>query len=233
MDKSEEARWDKLVSQPDWYVKHWREIWAISKLESGHPRKVAARMYFEDRLKTGRIALADHGDNLDIQRLPIDTIVIHHTSNMVPYTLDKMNAVQLLNVYVPYYLNPRVKGEEHLKNQPIWSNHIIEGKQVFYAYHWFVRMDGSVERLLTDDQIGWHAGNWDINCRSVAICLDNDFSNQDPSPVVLRAVAKIIEEHYSGVQADRVLGHREVNDKTTCPGGNFLGGWKQQLIDLI
>jgi N-acetyl-anhydromuramyl-L-alanine amidase AmpD len=144
-----------------------------------------------------------------------------------------MNAVQLLNVYVPYFMNPTVEEEKHLKHQPIWSNHIVEGKQVFYAYHWFVRMDGSVERLLTDDQIGWHAGNWDINCRSVAICLDNDYSNQDPSPVVLRAAAKIIKEHYSGVQADRVLGHREVNDKTTCPGGNFLGGWKQQLIGLI
>jgi|GEM_PF-2098109 len=57
---------------------------------------------------------------------------------------------------------------------------------VFCAYHWLVYMDGTMERLLQDNEVGWHAGKWDVNCKSVAICLDDDFENLAPQNIFFR-----------------------------------------------
>jgi N-acetyl-anhydromuramyl-L-alanine amidase AmpD len=109
---------------------------------------------------------------------------------------------------------------------------------VFWPYHWFVREDGRVERLLKDHEIGWQAGDWDINCRSVAICFDGDYENSRPSDIELHAAAKIIKENYSQVSRERIFGHREVNPKTTCPSNLFLSedgkrGWKEDLLSFV
>lgn len=227
------SQWDEIIAKPDWYVRLADDLMLIRELPGKDPAKYKVREYFEQRLLEGKVALAESGPNLDEQRKAVDTVVIHHTSNDQAYTLPKMNAVQLLNVYIPYYLDPKVLNERSLKHQPVWSNHFHEGKQVFYAYHWFVHQDGSIQRLLDDEKIGWHAGNWDINCRSVGICLDDDYSNKDPDRETLRRVARIIKENYSHIPASNIVGHRQVNQKTTCPGNNFENGWKQELIELL
>lgn len=228
------VRWDKAIQSPDWYVQLWPEIKQVRDLPSGDKRREAVRDYFIDRLDRGQIALAATGDNLDAERQPVDTIVIHHTSNSQSYSLARLNAVHLLNLYVPYYINPTVPGEEHLEGQPLWSNHFSGGKQVFYAYHWMVRMDGTCERLLRDNQIGWQAGNWNINCRSVGICLDNDYAKSEPSPAVLAALTELIKQHYSGVPHENIIGHSEVvPGRTTCPGEMFASSWKHKVIDAL
>ena len=91
-----------------------------------------------------------------------------------------------------------------------------------------MRMDGSFERLLNETQIGWHAGNWKINKRSIAICLDNDYEGQDPSDEVLAKLAEHIRREYPDVK--NVIGHCEANQGTVCPGANFLSDWKLKLL---
>lgn len=141
----------------------------------------------------------------------------------------------LLRLYAPYYMNPHTKGEESLKGTPIYSGHVREGEQVFYPYHWIVRTNGSTERLLYDNEIGWHAGDWDVNRRSVAIALDNNYEDSEPSARELQSIAAIITEHYEAVSAENIVGHREINHKTTCPSNVFLGddGWKGRLLRLL
>jgi hypothetical protein len=192
------------------------------------------RGFFEAALKDGSLALGNSGQNLDAQRQSVDTIVIHHTSDEPGYSLSRMNTVQMLNVYVPYFNNPTTPGEEKLKGQPLWSNHVRDGQPVFYLYHWLMRMDGKAERLLEDDELGWHAANLEVNRRSVAICLDNDYEKQDPSPKILQNLARFIVEHYPQVTPERIFGHSEVSKiDTVCPGTNFVGGWKGSLLKLI
>jgi N-acetyl-anhydromuramyl-L-alanine amidase AmpD len=121
-----------------------------------------------------------------------------------------------------------------LEGRPIFSGHERDDKQVFWPYHWLIRNDGHAERLLSDSEIGWHAGNWDINCRSIAIALDNAYEKGRPSDLVLWAVAALIVNRYEQVPITRVLGHREVNERTTCPSELFLSGpagkgWKNDL----
>lgn len=229
-----EQEWDTIIQVPDWYMQLWPRIEKLqANKQTGNEAKKEIRLYFENRLKNNKICLGQKGENLDAERKPVDTVIIHHTSNTESYSLDKLDAVHLLNLYVPYYFDPYLPQDKYLQGTPIWSNHFNNGKQVFYAYHWMVRMDGSAERLLQDDQIGWQAGNWDINCRSVAICLDNDYSNSTPSKKVLKATANLISTHYSSVPKERIMGHSEVNSNTICPGNTFLSGWKADVLGMI
>ena len=107
-----------------------------------------------------------------------------------------------------------------------------------------MRTDGAMERLLNDDEIGWQAGDWGVNCRSVAIVLDNDYENSSPSTKELEVVASIIKENYSFVPKENIIGHREVkrtarlSKYTVCPSNLFLSkdgerGWKEELISMI
>lgn len=234
----DEKLWQEATQHPDWYLRLHDDLRRVRKLAEEKPDEADAikgevRGFFKALLAGGKLPLGDPDAHLDSERQPVDTVVVHHTSNQPGLTLERMNTIHLLNLYAPYYANPTVAGEEYLKGQPISSNHYRDGNMVFYAYHWFVRMDGSAERLLPDEAIGWHCGDWPTNCRSVAICLDNDYENSAPTPEILEVVAGIISKNYPQVEAEKVVGHREVNPKTICPGNQFLDGWKPKLIGLL
>jgi len=121
----------------------------------------------------------------------------------------------------------------HVSGEPVWSGHFRLGEMVFFAYHWLIRPDGTVERLLEDTAIGWHAGNWAVNTSSVGIALSGDYETNTPPYVQIEATARIIREHYPGVAQGSIAGHREVAGGVTCPGAYFLHGWKQTLWDLV
>lgn len=147
-------------------------------------------------------------------------------------TLTTLNALHLLRLYAAEYARRGSLKKDSAK-PPIYSHHFRGGKQVFYGYHWLLRMDGTAERLLDDPTIGWHAGNWEMNCRSVAVCLDNDYEDSEPSPETLYALATFIRAHYSTIRTDRVIGHCEANTARTCPGALFLPSWKEKLLKLL
>ena len=104
---------------------------------------------------------------------------------------------------------------------------------VFFAYHWLIRSDGSAQRLLQDNQIGWHAGSWSINCASVAICFSGDFEKKIPNKKMLNAAVKIIRENYSQVKKKNILGHGETKpEPTSCPG-KYLGHIKRYIWERL
>ena len=137
--------------------------------------------------------------------------------------------MHLMRLYAPRYALPQ-RVDAHKQGEPIYSHHFrADGGQVFYAYHWLIRTDGSTERLLNDQEIGWQAGNWEENCRSVGICLDGDFSHSTPNAYMLEAVGTLLKTSYPQIYSGRIFGHCEVNPKTQCPGDRFLEGWKKTL----
>lgn len=193
--------------------------------------------FFESQISRGNIPLGQGSGAFDVDRKEIDTVIIHHTSNPPGLSLSRLSAIELVRLYAPYFANPTAEGDRHLKGQTICSGHVRKGRQVFWPYHWIVRKDGRSERLLRDDEIGWHAGNWDMNCRSVAIVLDNDYEYGRPSDNEILAIARIIVDHYRQTSSRRILGHREVNPRTTCPSEFFMDnhrkGWKSDLLSLL
>ena len=230
--------WDGAIARPDWYMEFVPYAQEQINSFNGEQERIDSfrrviRHFFEVRLLEERVALASEGPNLDAERLPADTIVVHHTSHTPGYRLSYLNAVHLLNIYAPYYTNPTLESEKALKGQPLWSGHFYEGKQVFWGYHWMLRMDGQAQRLLDDGHIGWQSGDWNINRRGIGICLDNDYEHQDPTPETLETLADLIKTNYPDIDPQNVIGHLEARNGTTCPGGNFLSGWKHDLQNLL
>jgi hypothetical protein len=191
--------------------------------------------FFESHLIRDDIALSRKSEDADAERQPIDTVVVHHTNSASGLRLERLSAIELIRLYAPYFA---AKKNEFPKSQPIYSGHVRGGHQVFWPYHWIVRNNGNAERLLLDSEIGWHAGNWGINCRSAAIVLDNDYEHDSPSMLELHGVAAVIRKYYRQVSLTRIIGHREVNPKTVCPSELFLDesgrkGWKSTLLALV
>lgn len=238
MKSFDKIYWLSQVKRPDWYIEFALYINNARKFlgkDSEELNKISkkARNFFEQALLEDKVCLAFKGPDLDTQRLPIDTIVIHHTSAEPGYRLSYLNATHMLNIYAPYFTNPTDKREKSLKGQPLWSGHFKNGKQVFWGYHWLMRMNGTFEKLLDDGQIGWHAGNWGVNRRSVGICLDNDYERQDPTDDILQKLAAHIKKCYPNIRLQNIIGHREARLGTICPGTNFLSNWKAKLLNYM
>ncbi len=160
----------------------------------------------------------------DTERKPIDTIVIHHSSLPPTVDLRYLETIHLLNLYVREFINPKNK----YYGQTIFSGHVYQKMQTFFAYHYIILTDGTYIQTLKDEYIGWHCGNWDYNCRSIAICFHDDLENKHPTQKALHTAYNIIRKY----NVKNILGHREIKPSTTCPGNKFLGpdGWKQYLL---
>jgi len=239
-DYIDEHFWREALSKPTWYLLLKDDFARLEKLAAKEPdytkRKQIKRQAYgliEEAVRDGWMPLAETGENLDVERKSIDTIVIHHTKNRPGMTLDRLNAIQLLRIYGGHYANPVKPSEAHFKGQPVWSGHFHNSKQVFWGYHWFVREDGSCERLLDDTCVGWHSGNWDVNTRSIGICVDDDLSDKEPSEAVVDGIAGIILQHYAPASQLEILAHCQVNTTTSCPGHLFLESWKQKLTTRL
>lgn len=198
------------------------------------------RLYemFADLLDNGDVALGKPDQGLyewDSERLDVDMIVIHHSNRKDGIPLRILNAMELLRLYVPAYQQPAEDDVVKVKGKPVYSGHFVNGRQHFFPYHWIIRQDGTSDRLLTDNEWGWHAGNLDVNRRSVAICFDDDLSHKAPNDAMLAEARRIIRDKYSWVHPtlDNVVGHRQVSKiETECPGDMFAtdNGWKIRLL---
>lgn len=218
-----------------WYLKVYPVYKDLSQTFQNATEEEKDRMktifysFIEEQTMKNEVALGDEIGIWDVERKPVDTIVIHHTANPPGMRPAYLSALELLRLYLPTYAQNQTPEDVIQFNKPISSGHIRNGKQIFWPYHWIIRKDGKAERLLEDEEIGWHAGNWVINCKSVAIVFDNDYENGTPSEVELAAAKEIIGK-YPNVT---ILGHQEVNLKTVCPSNFFLGenGWKKKLTN--
>lgn len=250
--QGELERTREMVQEPDWYLEFGRArkarllgLGAAQAAFSGNIGQAAVyarrRMVdiFEQLLISHDVRLGipgeDELDDQDEDRQSISQVVIHHSSRENGISLASLNALHLLNLYVPVYQNIRNPVLDSAgRHQPIYSEHFNElGEQVFYGYHWKVDQDGNATRLLNDEAIGWHAGNWEINKRSVGICIDDDLEHKSPTDASIESVAQILKDHYQQLEitGSTVIGHNEAS-KTACPGDEFLGGWKNRLLEI-
>lgn len=248
---SELERTRDLVRFPDWYMEYGKVqrvrtlgLGALQAAKSGSI--VDARRYFkqqqidifeqllaEDAVRIGEPE-TDELENWDQERSSLDRIVIHHSHRKNGISSAQLNAMHLLRLYLPRYQRGDLVASTG-QLQPIYSAHFNnERKQVFYGYHWKVNQDGGVDQLLPNNALAWHAGNWEVNKRSIGIVIDDDLTDRNPTPQSLDAVASIISEHYGSLNpsSNTILGHKAVSN-TLCPGNKFDEGWKQDLLSKL
>ena len=231
------AYWESKFRLPDWYHQLEHELTSfIFPVVHDDPQLKAWRhrvyLLAGEMLERGEIPLASTGPDLDAARQPLDTIVLHHTEEDPLIPLAKLNAIGLLRQYGFQYLENNVLGRA-VRGEPVWSGHFRQSRMVFFAYHWLIRPDGTCERLLEDHALGWHAGNWEINTRSIGIALSGNYEHTTPPAAQLTATAQLIRAHYPFVAPTRIFGHRELRPELTCPGDSFLTSWKEQLLQQI
>jgi len=231
--------WQSRLQYPDWYIrleKELRQLFFPVVHNDPQLKVFRNRVYdlVEELLAGDKIPLAVGGPDLDRERKAIDTVVIHHTEEDPQMSLGKLSAIGLVRQYGFEYLENDVPGDR-VRGQPVWSGHFREGKMVFFAYHWLIRPDGRAERLLEDAYIGWHAGNWETNTRSVGVVLSGNYEEAIPPFAQIEAAAKVIREYYPRVARGCIIGHREVKKvaSCTCPGAYFLATWKETLLQLF
>jgi N-acetyl-anhydromuramyl-L-alanine amidase AmpD len=128
-----------------------------------------------------------------------NSIVLHHTA-------DSSGAPQYNKVWA--YHNNGAGGR--------WP------KGAGISYHFMIERDGSVLSGRPEDSIGWHAGTYYWNLRSIGICLAGDFTKESPTKEQLVSLAKLLTEVQNrwGIPDDRIFLHREVRN-TSCPGTNL------------
>ena len=152
---------DLQISKPDWYLLVLPYLkWLLSdNLENKNNLKQEIYNYFTEKYKNNQIYISNEWPDFDTERKIISKVIIHHTHNMPWMSLDLLSAIEIIQLYGPYFMNPYIEWDNSIKWKWIYSWHFRDWKQVFWPYHWIIREDWSYERLLYDNEIWWHA--WD------------------------------------------------------------------------
>ncbi len=118
-------------------------------------------------------------------------------------------------------------GDTAENNGNYFKNNVVET-----SAHYFVD-DTTVVRSVADKNIAWHAGDWDINCRSIGIEIagsTTECTGKTLENVIL--LAQRLMKKYN-IKKDKVIRHYDANGKI-CPG--FWCGsaakdklWKEQF----
>lgn len=145
------------------------------------------------------------GSNGKMDLKKIDTLVVHHDAAIVSGPYNTMKRVQ---IEAAYHVK---KGWKHL------------------SYHYIIDNIGDVYQCLPENEIGYHAGNYVVNKKSIAVCLHGNFDKQNPIPKQLAALTAFVkwlttERPDLPILVKKSLkGHREVRlTPTACPGSNLF-----------
>jgi hypothetical protein len=168
----------------------------------------------------------------DAEAGPLTHLIVHHTVGI--YTPDTLSRLHKATLYGDGTADYSVYRDENYKTPyvvglPMHSAHVMGGRETFAGYHIQIEGDGGMTGILNphrrvEDQlrvcmIGWHAGNWAINCHSVAVALAGNFQFAPPPDAMLAALDGIVEYYLGLVPKLIVAPHRAVSKKRTeCPG---------------
>ena len=86
------------------------------------------------------------------------------------------------------------------------------------GYHYFLRKDGTIYRGRPQHTQGAHAKGYNHN--SIGICLEGDFSTEEPTQAQETSLIELARYLQSLYPKARIVRHKDLND-TECPGANF------------
>ena len=122
-------------------------------------------------------------------------------------------------------------GDTAENNGNYFNNNVVET-----SAHYFVD-DTTVVRSVADKNIAWHAGDWNINCRSIGIEIAGSTSECKGKTLenVILLTQRLMRKYK--ISKDRVIRHYDANGKI-CPG--FWCGsaakdklWREQFLNKL
>ncbi|KKS61087.1 MAG: hypothetical protein UV28_C0041G0001 [Candidatus Collierbacteria bacterium GW2011_GWE2_42_48] len=226
-----------LETNPLWYQND-RIKYLVSLFEKKQLSKMerSEKSEFKRLLKQSLFYIGENGYNWDQWRLPTDCVVIHHTSSSPTISVKELNVLGL-RLYIKQYLN-----DEDVINKPLYSGHYWFGKPAtkdnmcFVSYHFLIRPNGKIIQLTDTDAYLWHAGNLEVNRKSISIALAGKFINKEPTEEAMQALSGLIKT--LSIKKERIYGHNEVINKellgeTECPGNLFENNWKEKILKNV
>lgn len=112
--------------------------------------------------------------------------------------------------------------DETPQAQRIISSHLRNPKiRQAAAYHYLVERSGLKVQLHDENFIGYHAGNYKWNPRSIAVCIAGDLTRRPMTPEQEKSFAELMFDIQTrwGIPDSNILLHREVRlMPTACPG---------------
>lgn len=87
--------------------------------------------------------------------------------------------------------------------------------------HYGVRVDGTIWQWVKDEDTAWHANDWEMNQRSIAIEHEDAGLPYDPRPDALyeassALVRELCQKYSIPVDAEHIIPHRQITN-TACP----------------
>lgn len=143
-------------------------------------------------------------------RLEIDTIVIHHSDTKRDWDLG--TALNAINNSHKDRLHKELNGNGH---------HV--------AYHYLIAGGGKILYTRPEDEVGYHAGHWTTNRKSIGVCFLGKFEEEKPNPQQLTAARQLIREIKCRHKIKNIAGHRTFKP-TKCPGKNMTDDMIYKLI---
>lgn len=180
--------------------------------------------------------------------VPVDTVVIHHTTTAETLTLWQLEAISFLRLYLPHFMAGASNGfisfllqthpELTLENLAPASGHYLEREgraiQSFSGYHFLIYPDGTVVEVLDHDYMGFHAGNLKVNNRSLGIAMVGTFTETAPTAAAQAALTELLERLQQEKGIQYLASHKSVRiDHTVCPGTWFEEFAKKQSLPLL
>lgn len=98
------------------------------------------------------------------------------------------------------------------------------------GYHFVIRKNGTIERGRPEWAVGSHA--YGENWHTLGIHLSGAMDKVQPTDAQIESCAHLVaylcDEYEIPIDREHIVGHREVNDDTSCPGDNLFA--KMDLI---
>ncbi len=176
----------------------------------------------------------------------VDQLEKHTTLAPYPARTQAISLIAIHHTDTPKTHTPQQIAHYHVHGERRdASGRLIKAQWPGIGYHFLVAADGSIFQCQREETKSNHVGG-DENNTSVAVSFIGRFMKTDlkgkpalvedqlPTPAQLRGAAHLIAwlmQKYD-IPLDRVMGHRDIPERTTaCPGDQWLTGakWKGML----
>lgn len=151
-----------------------------------------------------RKTLPSKGSLGKMDKEKIDLVIIHHDGVKIPFAYNTFNRL-------------KKEAEYHIANG---SKHL--------SYHYAIDNIGDVYYCVDEKEVCYHAGNYPVNLNSIAIVVQGNFEQQNPTARQIKALQELLvylttkRPDLPKVIRSSVKGHKEVRMfPTACPGKNL------------
>ena len=156
---------------------------------------------FEDRLATVERNLSQvESDQLGSKRV-VTIIVVHHTAGSQSNDAERI-----------------IPTISRLHSRRFSTMPASLGLTV--AYHYMIMSDGAIYRTRDEEDIGYHAGDWEVNKVSVGICLVGNFEEHKPTRQQIQSLDRLVRQLQQERNIVKVIPHSHCKATLCC--GKYL-----------